>query len=187
MSLEPEATTLPVPRILINGEWREGNGDTQWTLLNPATGQALSNCRSATPNDLNIALMAAQQALKPWGQTPAFQRAQLIEQGLQKVLGSIDEMSRWLTLEQGKTLGESRLEVQVAVEMVRWFAQEGRRIHGRTIPSRLPQGVVTVMPRPAGVALAISPWNYPVILCARKVGAALASPNTACSTPGGRA
>ncbi|NBT10634.1 MAG: NAD-dependent succinate-semialdehyde dehydrogenase [Betaproteobacteria bacterium] len=175
VSLEPEATTLPVPRILINGEWREGNGDTQWTLLNPATGQALSNCRSATPNDLNIALMAAQQALKPWGQTPAFQRAQLIEQGLQKVLGSIDEMSRWLTLEQGKTLGESRLEVQVAVEMVRWFAQEGRRIHGRTIPSRLPQGVVTVMPRPAGVALAISPWNYPVILCARKVGAALAA------------
>jgi acyl-CoA reductase-like NAD-dependent aldehyde dehydrogenase len=170
-----QKATLPAPGLLIDGQWREGTGATEWALLNPATGEVLRHCRGATPQDLEAAIRAGQRSFKSWSQTPATQRAQMMEQGLQRVQPRIEEMSHWLTLEQGKTLGESRLEIQVAIEMVRWFAQEARRVHGRTLPSRLPQGVVTVMPRPAGVALAVSPWNYPVILCARKVGAALAA------------
>ena len=80
-----------------------------------------------------------------------------------------------LTLEQGKPLAESRFEVMAACELIKWYAEEAKRVYGRLVPSRLPGGKLEVLKQPVGPVLALSPWNYPVILSARKIGGALAA------------
>lgn len=163
------------PELLIAGRWRSGRGGQRLTVTNPATGATLGDLSAANQDDLQDALSAANTGFELWRQRPARERAEVLERGIARMLQRLDEIATLLTLEQGKTLAESRQEVQVAAEMIKWYAEEARRVHGRLVPSRLPGATMEVHKFPIGPVLALSPWNYPVILTARKIGGALAA------------
>ena len=163
------------PELLINGRRRLGRGALRITVCNPATEEPLGDLSSASAEDLAEALAASEVGFAAWRQRPARERADILERGVARMLQRLETIATWLTLEQGKTLAESRLEVQVAAEMIKWYAEEARRVHGRLVPSRLPRATMEVRKFPVGPVLALSPWNYPVILTARKIGGALAA------------
>lgn len=163
------------PELLIAGRWRPGRGGQRLVVSNPATEAELGAFSAANQDDLHEALAAADAGFAAWRQRPARERADILERGVARMLQRLESIATWLTLEQGKTLAESRQEVQVAAEMIKWYAEEARRVHGRLVPSRLPQATMEVRKVPVGPVLALSPWNYPVILTARKIGGALAA------------
>lgn len=164
-----------VPDLLIAGRWRAGRNAHRLAVTNPATEAKLGELSVANQEDLHEALAAAESGFSAWRQRPARERADILERGVARVLQRLETIATWLTLEQGKTLVESRQEVQVAAEMIKWYAEEARRVHGRLVPSRLPAASMEVHKVPVGPVLALSPWNYPVILTARKIGGALAA------------
>jgi acyl-CoA reductase-like NAD-dependent aldehyde dehydrogenase len=174
-SVEGSVPDYRAPELLINGRWRCGQGALLIPVCNPATGEPLGNLSSASAEDLAEALAATEAGFAVWRQRPARERADILERGVARMLQRLETIATWLTLEQGKTLAESRQEVQVAAEMIKWYAEEGRRVHGRLVPSRLPGASMEVRKVPVGPVLALSPWNYPVILTARKIGGALAA------------
>lgn len=163
------------PELLINGRWRPGRGALRIPVSNPATEEPLGDVSSASAEDLAETLAASEIGFAAWRQRPARERAELLERGVARMMERLETIATWLTLEQGKTLAESRQEVQVAAEMIKWYAEEARRVHGRLVPSRLPGATMEVRKFPVGPVLALSPWNYPVILTARKIGGALAA------------
>lgn len=163
------------PDLLINGHWRPGGSDRLLQVFNPATGEPIGELQAASGYDLAETLRAAETGFAAWRRYPARERAEVLERGVYRMLQRLETIATWLTLEQGKTLAESRQEVQVAAEMIKWYAEEARRVHGRLVPSRLPGATMEVRKVPVGPVLALSPWNYPVILAARKIGGALAA------------
>lgn len=163
------------PELLIAGRWRPGSSGRPLPLVNPATGDTLGVLAAAGADDLAEALAAADSGFTLWRLYPARQRAEILERGVSRMLQRLETIATLLTLEQGKTLAESRQEVLVAAEMIKWYAEEARRVYGRLVPSRLPNATMEVRKVPVGPVLALSPWNYPVILTARKIGGALAA------------
>ena len=163
------------PELLINGQWRPGRGALRIAVCNPATEEPLGDFSSASSEDLAEALAASELGFAAWRQRPARERAEILERGVARMLERQETIATWLTLEQGKTLAESRQEVQVAADMIKWYAEESRRVYGRLASSRLVGATMEVRKYPVGPVLALSPWNYPVILTARKIGGALAA------------
>ena len=163
------------PELLINGRWRSGRGALRIAVCNPATEEPVGDFSSASTEDLAEALAASELGFAAWRQRPARERAEILERGVARMLERLETIAIWLTLEQGKTLAESRQEVQVAAEMIKWYAEESRRVYGRLASSRLVGATMEVRKYPVGPVLALSPWNYPVILTARKIGGALAA------------
>lgn len=163
------------PELLIAGRWRPGSSGRLLPVVNPATGDTLGVLPAAGADDLAEALAAADSGFTSWRLYPAHHRAETLERGVSRMLQRLETIATLLTLEQGKTLAESRQEVLVAAEMIKWYAQEARRVYGRLVPSRLPNATMEVRKVPVGPVLALSPWNYPVILTARKIGGALAA------------
>ena len=163
------------PELLIAGRWRPGSSGRPLPVVNPATGDTLGVLAAAGADDLAEALAAADSGFNLWRLYPARQRAEILERGVSRMLQRLETIATLLTLEQGKTLAESRQEVLVAAEMIKWYAEEARRVYGRLVPSRLPNATMEVRKVPVGPVLALSPWNYPVILTARKIGGALAA------------
>lgn len=163
------------PQLLIAGQWREGRGDRPVVVHNPATGLEIGRLRGADAQDLTDTLAAAAEGFRTWRDRPAHERAATLERGVARLRQRVDAIAHTLTLEQGKPLAEARMEVMVAAEMVKWYAEEARRVHGRIVPSRLPGGTMAVLKQPVGPVLALSPWNYPLLLSARKIAGALAA------------
>ena len=125
------------PELLINGRWRSGRGALRIAVCNPATEEPLGDFSSASTEDLAEALAASELGFAAWRQRPARERAEILERGVARMLERLETIAIWLTLEQGKTLAESRQEVQVAAEMIKWYAEESRRVYGRLASSRL--------------------------------------------------
>lgn len=161
----------PDLQLHIAGEWKSAGGEP---VINPADETVLGTVPHATRADLDRALCAAQEGLRVWRRTSPAKRAQIIIKAAGLMRERMEEMAVSMTLEQGKTLRESRLEVQRGCEILEWDANEGRRVYGRVIPGD--HGLRhTVYRQPIGVVSAYSPWNFPVSSPARKVGGALAA------------
>jgi succinate-semialdehyde dehydrogenase/glutarate-semialdehyde dehydrogenase len=161
--------------LYINGEWLGSEGRKTEDLLNPATGEALGKLPHATENDLMLALQSAQAAFPQWRDTPALARANILRKAAQAIRERSEQIAAIMSLEQGKTLTEARIEVTVAAEVFEWYADEGRRTYGRLIPSREPGGRNLALKEPLGVVAAFTPWNFPAMLPARKIAGALAA------------
>jgi succinate-semialdehyde dehydrogenase/glutarate-semialdehyde dehydrogenase len=158
-------------QLHIAGEWKSAGGEP---VINPADESVLGTVPHATRADLDRALSAAQEGLRVWRRTSPAKRAQIIIKAAGLMRERMEEMAVSMTLEQGKTLRESRLEVQRGCDILEWDANEGRRVYGRVIPGD--HGLRhTVYRQPIGVVSAYSPWNFPVSSPARKVGGALAA------------
>jgi succinate-semialdehyde dehydrogenase / glutarate-semialdehyde dehydrogenase len=160
--------------LYIGGTWRSGDGRKDEEVLNPATGKGLARLPHATTDDLDEALDAAVSGLAVWRATPASDRAKVLRKAAGLVRERADSIAQIMTQEQGKVRPESRGEVLVTADIIEWFAEEGRRAYGRIVPGRKGTRQLVVQ-EPIGVVAAFTPWNFPTLTPARKIGASLAA------------
>jgi len=165
----------PELSLLIGGEWRGRRGREILPVIDPATGKVLGDLPVATAADLDAAVDSATSAFARWRETPAYERYSILRRAGQLLRERADEIGRATTLEQGKPLRESTAEVYAAADILDWFAEEGRRIYGRIVPSRTVGVRDLVLRQPVGPVAAFTPWNFPITIPARKLGAALAA------------
>ncbi|MCL6454234.1 MAG: NAD-dependent succinate-semialdehyde dehydrogenase [Alicyclobacillus sp.] len=159
----------------IGGQFTKGQATSTFDVINPATGERLVTLPDATPADMQAAIDAAVQAQPAWANTTAAERADVLRKVAAKMHAEVDRLARIMTLEEGKPLAEARTEVAYAASFFEWFAEEGRRIYGDTIPSSSPDKRILVIKQAVGVTAAITPWNFPAAMITRKLGPALAA------------
>src|SRR5882762_8654970 len=163
--------TYPELQLFIGGEWKSADGKP---VLNPADESVIGIVPHATRADLDAALAAAESGFHTWRRTSPAKRADIILQAARLCRERVEEMAVAMTLEQGKPIAQSRLEILRGSDIIEWDATEGRRVYGRVIPSE-PEMRNTVLRQPIGVVAAFSPWNFPMSSPARKVAGALSA------------
>jgi len=161
--------------LFIDGKWLGPEGRSTAEVINPATEKTLALLPLASRVDLDNALQAAQRGFAVWSATSAHERAVIIRKAAQLMRERVEHMAQLMTLEEGKTLGESRREILGSADILDWYAEEGRRIYGRSIPGRTRGTRQLVVREPIGPVAAFTPWNFPVLTPVRKIGGALAS------------
>src|SRR5215471_908444 len=164
-------TNYPELQLYVNGHWKSAPGQP---VINPADESVIGTVPTATRSDLDAALSAAESGFKVWSKTSPAKRAEVILKAVTLMRSRVEEMAVAMTLEQGKPIAQSRLEILRGCEIIEWDATEGRRVYGRVIPSE-PGMRNTVLRQPIGVVAAFSPWNFPMSSPGRKVAGALSS------------
>ncbi len=161
----------PELQLFIGGTWKRADGQP---VLNPADESVLGIVPHATRADLDDALTAAEEGFRVWRATAPAKRCDIILKAARIARERVEEMAVAMTLEQGKPIAQSRLEILRGCDIIEWDATEGRRVYGRVIPSE-PGMRHTVLRQPIGVVAAFSPWNFPMSSPARKVAGALSA------------
>jgi len=161
--------------LLIDGRWRPATGGGTFAVEDPGTGETLFDVADATAEDALAALDAADRAFPLWREVAPRTRSDLLRGVFDAMIARTDDLAALVTAEGGKPLAEARAEVQYAAEYVRWYSEQAVRLDG--LARRAPAGThhQLVMRRPVGPALAITPWNFPIAMIARKVAPALAA------------
>ncbi len=157
----------------INGAWVSGEGT--FDVHDPATGTTIASVANLTQQAAGIAIDAANKAWPLWRDKTAKERAAILMEWYRLQMLHADDLARIMTAEQGKPLAEAKGEVAYGASFVEWFAEEGRRIYGETIPSTDQNRRLLVLKQPIGVCAAITPWNFPIAMITRKVAPALAA------------
>lgn len=164
---------LLLQACLVGGDWIAADDGGALPVLDPASGEKLGAVPNLGRAETRRAIEAAAAALPGWRKLGARARSDLMFKLYQALLDNADALGRLLTLEQGKPLAEATGEVVAGANYIRWFAEEARRVYGDTIPSPWPERRILVTKEPVGVVGAITPWNFPSSMIARKLGAAL--------------
>jgi succinate-semialdehyde dehydrogenase/glutarate-semialdehyde dehydrogenase len=159
----------------IDGNWSPSSNKETYEVINPATEEVLGHASKATPADVERALKSAEKGLAIWRKTPPWQRAYTLRKIADKVREKKDVLAKWMTLENGKPLAEGIGETNGAADIFEWNAEETKRIYGQIVESRFEDTRVHVYYQPIGVVAALSPWNFPLVLAARKISTALAA------------
>ncbi|MPZ37188.1 MAG: aldehyde dehydrogenase family protein [Rhizobiales bacterium] len=159
----------------IDGQWLNGDGRAGEDVINPATEKPLGRLPHASAADLDRTLEAAKKGFEVWRNTPAYERSKVLRKAAGLVRERADKIARIMTQEQGKVLAEARVEVLVTADIIEWYAEEGRRSYGRIVQGRQKAVRQMVMQEPVGVVAAFTPWNFPTLTPARKIGGALAA------------
>jgi succinate-semialdehyde dehydrogenase/glutarate-semialdehyde dehydrogenase len=167
----------------VNGQWISAEIKNSIPVTNPATGEKIGIIPDCGREGANAAIEAAHKAAPAWSALTAAKRAQILMKLADLFRSNADELAELLTLEQGKPLAEAKTEVLGSAAYVQWFAEEARRIYGDIIPSPWDNRRILVIKQPVGVVGAITPWNFPSSMIARKAGAALAAGCTAVIKP----
>lgn len=162
-------------KLFIDGIWAEAADGAMFGVTNPATGDTLAKVADGSRADMQRAIDAAAVAQPGWASATALERSAVIRRAAGVMGDDIDHLARVMTQEQGKPLDQSRGELEYGIGFLEWFAEEGRRAYGMTIPSTIPQKRIQVLKQPIGVSAAITPWNFPALQILRKLGAALAA------------
>jgi len=161
---------------LINGQWVSANDSrAQFAVHDPANGQPLAQVANLGPVDAAAAIAAAERAWPLWRAKTARERHALLMRWHQLIVQHADDLARLMTAEQGKPLAEARGEVVYGASFIEWFAEEGKRLYGETIPTTDAGKRYLVLKQPIGVCAAITPWNFPIAMITRKVAPALAA------------
>jgi succinate-semialdehyde dehydrogenase / glutarate-semialdehyde dehydrogenase len=161
--------------LLIGGEWRASADGATFAVINPATGQVISEVSKATVEDTRAALQAADAALPVWSSMSARERAQIMHRAMDIFRSHVDEYARLLTQEHGKPLNDSLKECRYSADVIDFYAEEGRRLDGTHFAGDLGPTHSFVLKQPIGVVAAITPWNFPVDLLSWKLGPGLAA------------
>lgn len=169
-------------QLLINGQWQAG-GDGVFAVHNPASGELLAEVANATAYDAERAIAAAQAAFPAWAAMPAKERSRLLQRWFELIMQHQQPLAQLLTLEQGKPLAEAMGEIAYGASYVEWFADEARRVYGDIIPAASSEQRIMVLKQPVGVVAAITPWNFPNAMLARKLAPALAAGCTLVAKP----
>ena len=157
----------------VNGAWLTGEGT--FDVHDPATGKTIASVANLTQQAAGVAIEAANKAWPLWRDKTAKERAAILMEWYRLQMLHADDLARIMTAEQGKPLAEAKGEVAYGASFVEWFAEEGRRIYGETIPSTDQNRRLLVLKQAIGVCAAITPWNFPIAMITRKVAPALAA------------
>ncbi|RUO76313.1 NAD-dependent succinate-semialdehyde dehydrogenase [Pseudidiomarina taiwanensis] len=157
----------------INGTWC--SAANRFEVANPFNGEVLARVADAGATEAEQAITAAQQAFPDWANHSAAERSSILRRWYDLIMARQDELGELLTLEQGKSLTEAKGEIAYGASFIEWFAEEAKRVYGDTIPAPTADKRITVIKQPVGVVAAITPWNFPNAMIARKAAAALAA------------
>ncbi|MCB2168543.1 MAG: NAD-dependent succinate-semialdehyde dehydrogenase [Deltaproteobacteria bacterium] len=167
----------------IDGQWVEAQSGKTLTVTNPADGTILGTVPSLSQDETIQAINAAEKALPLWRQQTVKERYDILYRWYDLIKAHQEDLSVILTSEQGKPIAEARGEIAYAGAFVQWYAEEGKRVYGDTIPAASPDQRIIVIRQPVGVCAAITPWNFPAAMITRKVAPALAAGCTAIVKP----
>ncbi|UDF31411.1 UNVERIFIED_ORG: NAD-dependent succinate-semialdehyde dehydrogenase [Roseateles sp. XES5] len=159
---------------LVGQRWIEADG-SGIAVKNPATGELVGYVPKLGAKETKEAIDAAAEAQKGWAARTAKERSAVLRKWFELMIENKDDLGRIMTAEQGKPLAEARGEVIYGASFIDWFAEEGKRLYGETIPTTDPSKRYLVLKQPMGVCAAITPWNFPVAMITRKVAPALAA------------
>lgn len=171
--------------MFVDGRWVDGNGKID--VKNPATGEVEYRVARCGEEEAQEAIDAAKRAFIDWANTPAIKRADIIEKASRMLLENRCRLAQVITKEMGKPIGDAEKEVEMAAAYYKWFAEEARRVYGETIPTKDRWQKLFVWKQPIGVVAAITPWNFPLAMIARKVAPALAAGCTVVLKPASEA
>lgn len=160
--------TLFRQQAFIEGQWRDARSGDTIAVTNPANGQPLGSVPKMGAEETREAIDAANRALPAWRALTAKARANILRRWFNLMMEHQDDLARLMTLEQGKPLAEAKGEISYAASFIEWFAEEGKRIYGDTIPGHQADKRLIVIKQPIGVTAAITPWNFPSAMITRK-------------------
>jgi len=163
------------PDAYANGTWASATSGARFAVKNPATGEIIAQVADLDAADARKAIEAAHTAQPAWRAKTAKERAVLMRKWFELIMANQEDLARLMTAEQGKPLAETRGEVAYGASFVEWFAEEGKRVYGDVIPTFATGKRVIVTKEPVGVVAAITPWNFPNAMIARKAAPALAA------------
>ena len=167
--------TLLKIEAFINGAWVPGDSGKTFEVTNPASGDVLAQVSDCTLGDATAAVESAQAAFPGWSAKPAKERAAILRRWFNLLMENQEDLAIIVTAEQGKPLKESMGEIAYGGSFIEWFAEEAKRIYGDIIPSHQAGKQIVVLKQPIGVVGAITPWNFPNAMIARKAAPALAA------------
>jgi succinate-semialdehyde dehydrogenase/glutarate-semialdehyde dehydrogenase len=167
----------------IGGRWCDADSGESLKVNNPATGEILGTVPLMVANETRRAIEAAKDAFIDWSRKPAKERSILLRRWHDLIMSNVEDLGALMTAEQGKPLAEAKGEVAYAASFIEWFGEEAKRVYGDTIPSPWSDRRLVVIKQPIGVCAAITPWNFPAAMIARKAGPALASGCTMVARP----
>jgi len=170
-------------KMYIDGQWVGDDSEEFIHVFNPATNEVVGMILKGGADEAKQAVDAAYAAFKIWSKKTAEERSRVLMKWFQLIDENKEEIGRIMTLEQGKPLKEAIGEVAYANSFISWYAEEGKRIYGETIPASHPNKRILVRKEPVGVIAAITPWNFPAAMITRKVAPALAAGCTAVVKP----
>jgi succinate-semialdehyde dehydrogenase / glutarate-semialdehyde dehydrogenase len=161
--------------LWIGGEWRKAADGMRFDVIDPATENVITSVASAGVADAKSAVDAAQDAFEGWAGRKPRERAEVLRKAYEVIMGEAERLAKLITLENGKALSDSRGEVAYAAEFFRWYAEEAVRNIGEVSRAPSSGARIFVHHRPAGVAVLVTPWNFPAAMATRKIGPALAA------------
>ncbi len=170
-------------RAFINGEWCDADTQKVFAVKNPAIGEIVAQVADLGVDETRRAITAAANAQVDWAQKTAKERSQLLRIWFDLVLQHQEDLAQILTLEQGKPIAEARGEIAYGASYIEWFAEEAKRIYGDVIAPPSTDQRILVIKQPVGVVAAITPWNFPCAMLARKIAPALAAGCTIVAKP----
>ncbi|WP_027417028.1 NAD-dependent succinate-semialdehyde dehydrogenase [Aneurinibacillus terranovensis] len=162
-------------KMYINGEWVEAEGGDKLEVINPSTGETVGIVTFGDSRDAQKAIDAADVAFKSWSKLTARERSKYLYNLYELVRNDRDQLAGIVSAEMGKPLREAKGEVLGTADNFMWYAEEAKRVYGETVPSSVPNKRIMVNKQPVGVVAAITPWNFPVNMVARKIAPALAA------------
>ena len=161
--------------LYIDGQWLNGDGRAGEDVINPATEKPLARLPHASSADLDRALEAAKKGFAVWRAVSAYERAKVMRKAADLMRERHDVIAKILVQEEGKAYPEARAEVRTSADIIEWYAEEGRRAYGRIVPGSFKGIRQIVVQEPVGIVAAFTPWNFPALTPARKIGGALAA------------
>ncbi|WP_415894809.1 NAD-dependent succinate-semialdehyde dehydrogenase [Neptuniibacter sp. PT34_22] len=173
MGLNLSDYSLLRAQAFINGEWVDAKSGAEFPILNPANGEIISHVADVGRHETQIAIEAAQTSMQLWKLKSPAERSNVLQHWHDLIIANADDLASILTLEQGKPLAEAKGEILYGASYLKWFAEEAKRIYGDILPSAQDRRSF-VIKQPVGVVAAITPWNFPNAMIARKVAPALA-------------
>src|SRR6476660_6029244 len=176
MSSKYDNLLANVPTDLwIGGKWRKASDGSRFDVVDPATDNKIASVASATVEDAKAAVDAASDAFADWAGRKPRERAEILRKSYELIMRDAERLAKLITIENGKALSDSRGEVAYAAEFFRWFAEEAVRNVGRNSIAPATGARILVHHKPAGIAVLVTPWNFPAAMATRKLGPALAA------------
>src|SRR6187549_611410 len=161
--------------LWIGGKWKKSSDGARFDVIDPATERKIADVASASIDDAKAALDAAQAAFAPWAAKKPRERGEILRKAYELIIRDAERLAKLITIENGKALSDSRAEAAYAAEFFRWYAEEATRAIGAVSRAPASGARIVVQHKPAGVAVLVTPWNFPAAMATRKIGPALAA------------
>jgi succinate-semialdehyde dehydrogenase/glutarate-semialdehyde dehydrogenase len=161
--------------LWIGGKWCKSSDGARFDVIDPATEKTIASVASATVEDAKRAVDAAQDAFEGWAGRKPRERAEILRKAFELIMRDAERFAKLITLENGKALSDSRGEIAYAAEFFRWYAEEAVRNIGQISMAPTSGARIVAQHKPAGIAVLVTPWNFPAAMATRKIGPALAA------------